>query len=70
MKALQIALKPRYVRMDELVCNRGLDHLALKIFRHLDRSDLVSCLQVSKAWNEFISNDFNSDLGQLNQKIN
>ena len=54
---LHQALKPRYVRLDDLVQNRGLQHLALKIFRKLDYKSLANCRLVSKDWKEFIDSD-------------
>ena len=35
MQKLHEALKPRYVRLDELVNNNGLKHVALHIFKKL-----------------------------------
>ena len=44
------ALKSRYFRMNELVCNPGLDHLALQILGFLDAKSLANCRVVSKSW--------------------
>ena len=44
------ALKSCYFRMDELVCNPGLDHLALQILAYLDAKSLANCRVVSKSW--------------------
>ena len=52
MNDLQAALKSRYVRMDELVCNPGLEHLAEEIFSYLEPNDLMNCCLVSKSWKE------------------
>ena len=57
MEKLHVALKPRYFRMDELVANPGLEHVAQKIFQLLDREDLKNCQLVSKAWRDCIRND-------------
>ena len=54
MKSLQKALKPRYVRLDELVQNRGLQHLARYIFQYLNYQSLAHCRLVSKDWKDFI----------------
>ena len=53
---LHQALKPRYVRLDELIKNRGLQHLARSIFWYLDYSSLASCRLVSKSCKDFIDN--------------
>ena len=57
MEKLQIALKPRFFRMNDLILNEGLKHLALKILNMLDRNDLKNCQLVSKSWRELILND-------------
>ena len=57
MKKLHEALKPRYVRLDELVNNNGLKHVALQIFKKLSPEDLGNCRLVSKDWKECIDND-------------
>ena len=51
------ALKPRYVRLDELVLNPGLEHIALNIFQHLDLLTLSICRRVSSNWKKCIDND-------------
>ena len=51
------ALKPRYVRLDELVRNSGLQHIAQNIFQHLDLPTLSRCRQVSSSWKICIDND-------------
>ena len=51
------ALKPLYVRLDELVLNPGLEHIALNIFQHLDLPTLSRCRQVSSNWKKCIDND-------------
>ena len=57
---LHKALKPRYVRLDELIQNRGLQHLARTIFWYLDYSSLASCRLVSKSCKVFIDNHFDT----------
>ena len=57
MQKLHEALKPRYVRLDELVNNNGLKHVALHIFKKLCPKDLGNCRLVSKGWQECIDND-------------
>ena len=57
MQKLHEALKPRYVRLDELVNNTGLKHVALLIFKKLSPEDLGNCRLVSKGWKECIDND-------------
>ena len=49
--------KSRYIRLDELVCNPGLEHVALQIFKNLDRKSLGSCRCVSKGWKACIDDD-------------
>ena len=49
--------KQEYIRLDELVCNPGLEHVALQIFKNLDRKSLGSCRSVSKGWKACIDND-------------
>ena len=48
------ALKPRYFRMDELVRNEGLSHLAEQVIFLLDFKTIGQCRLVSKAWKKFI----------------
>ena len=50
-------LKSRFVRMDDLVHNSGLQHIATKIFKNLDIKTLGNCRAVSKGWKSFIDND-------------
>ena len=50
-------LKSRFVRMDDLVHNFGLQHIATKIFKNLDIKTLGNCRAVSKGWKSFIDND-------------
>ena len=57
MLKLQLALKPRFVRLDNLVCNSGLVHVAYKIFGYLDLKSLRNCRLVSKAWKDCIEDD-------------
>ena len=57
MQKLHEALKPRFVRLDELVNNNGLKHVALHIFKKLSPKDLGNCRLVSKGWQECIDND-------------
>ena len=54
---LQAALDTSYVRLDELVQNRGLQHVALSIFKYLDLPSLANCRLVSKGWKECIDGD-------------
>ena len=49
--------KQEYIRLDELVCNPGLEHVALQIFKNLDRKSLGSCRSVSKGWKACIDDD-------------
>ena len=67
MEYLHKALKPRYVRLDDLVLNRGLQHLARYIFKHLNYQSLANCRLVSKDWKEFI--DFHCDNLFANWKL-
>ena len=48
------ALKSRYFQMDQLVCNPGLEHLALMIFSYVDVKSLAQCRAVSKSWTDCI----------------
>ena len=48
VKAIHEDLKSRYFRLDELVHNPGLQHIALLIFKNLDAQSLGSCRAVSK----------------------
>ena len=57
MLKLQLSLKPRFVRLDNLVCNSGLVHVAYKIFGYLDLKSLRNCRLVSKAWKECVEDD-------------
>ena len=57
MFKLQLSLKPRFVRLDDLVCNSGLVHVAYKIFGYLDLKSLRNCRLVSKAWKDCIEDD-------------
>ena len=50
-------LRTRYVRLDELVHNPGLEHIALHIFKYLDPKSVGQCRAVSKGWKSFIDND-------------
>ena len=56
MENLHVALKPRYVRLDELVLNPGLQHVAIYIFKKLDPKSLANCRLVSKKWKDCIDN--------------
>ena len=56
MENLHEALKPRYVRLDELVTNPGLQHVALYIFKKLDPKTLGNCRLVSREWKNCIDN--------------
>lgn len=54
IKELHGALKSRYVRLDELVDNPGLRHVAWYIFKKLDPKSLGNCRLVSKRWKDCI----------------
>ena len=41
-------------KMDKLIRNEGLQHLAQKIFQPLDLQSLQNCRVVCKAWQRFI----------------
>ena len=49
--------KPQFFRLDELVHNSGLKHIALQIFSELDPKSHVNCRMVSKGWKDCIDND-------------
>ena len=57
MHKLQVALKPRIFRMDDLVGNPGLKHIALQIFKGLDLKSHGNCRLVSKKWKDCIDNN-------------
>ena len=46
-----------YVKLDDLVHNPGLEHIAAQIFKYLDPKSLGQCRAVSKGWKFFIDND-------------
>ena len=46
-----------YVKLDDLVHNPGLEHIAAQIFKYLDPKSLGQCRAVSKGWKSFIDND-------------
>ena len=46
--------KPQFFRLDELVHNSGLKHIALQIFSELDPKSHVNCRMVSKGWKDCI----------------
>ena len=54
INSLQNALKLRYFRMNELICNPGQEHLAHEIFSYLNPEDLINCSMVSKSWNKSV----------------
>ena len=56
MEKLQVALRPRFVRLGDLVCNPGLKHIALQIFKGLDPKSHGNCRLVSKEWKDCIDN--------------
>ena len=56
-KAMEQIQEPRFVRLDELVRNPGLQHIALKIFRNLGMRSLENCRMVSKEWRNCIDSD-------------
>ena len=45
-----------YVKLDELIHNRGLEHIASHIFKYLDPKSLGQCRAVSKGWKLLIDN--------------
>ena len=57
MEQIHDDLRTRYVRLDELVHNPGLEHIALHIFKYLDPKSLGQCRAVSKGWKSLIDND-------------
>ena len=57
MKDIQNDLRTRFVRLDELVHNPGLGHIARHIFNFFDIKTLGKCRQVSRGWKSFIDND-------------
>ena len=57
MEQIQDDLRTRYVRLDELVHNPGLEHIALHIFKYLDPKSVGQCRAVSKGWKSLIDND-------------
>ena len=46
-----------YVKLDELIHNPGLEHIAAQIFKYLDPKSLGQCRAVSKGWKSLIDND-------------
>ena len=46
-----------YVKLDELIHNPGLEHIASHIFKYLDPKSLGQCRAVSTGWKSFIDND-------------
>ena len=54
IKKVHEALKPRYFRMDELVHNKGLQHIPEQIFALLDFETVGQCRLVSKPWKKLI----------------
>ena len=59
MEQIQDDLRPRYVKLDELVHNPGLEHIALQVFKYLDPKSLAQCRAVSKGWKLCIDNHEN-----------
>ena len=57
MEQIHDDLRPRYVKLDELVTNPGLEHIALHIFKYLDPKSVGQCRAVSKGWKSLIDND-------------
>ena len=57
MEEIQGDLRPRYVRLDELIHNSGLEHIARQIFKYLDPKSVGQCRVVSTGWKSFIDND-------------
>ena len=54
MEQIQDDLRPRYVRLDELIRNPGREHVARHIFKHLDPKSLGQCRAVSTGWKPLI----------------
>ena len=52
-----IEVNSLYFPMDKLICNRGLSHIAVKIFKELENKSLANCRLVSKAWRDCIDSD-------------
>ena len=59
MEQIQDDLRLRYVKLDELVHNPGLEHIALQVFKYLDPKSLAQCRAVSKGWKLCIDNHEN-----------
>lgn len=57
MEDIQSDLRLRFVRLDDLVHNPGLEHIAKQIFKYLCLKYLGRCRAVSKGWKSFIDND-------------
>ena len=57
MEQIQEDLRPRYVRLDELIHNPGLQHIATHVFKYLDPKSVGQCRAVSNGWKSFIDND-------------
>ena len=57
MKRLQSALQLRIFKMNSLITNPGLQHLAIRIFAKLNIQDLKHCRIVCKLWKDMIEND-------------
>ena len=43
--------------LDNLICNPGLDHILIEIFRNLKAVDMINCRLISKRFTEFIDNN-------------
>ena len=56
-KRLKQAMEQIIVRLNELVHNSGLKHIALQIFNELDPKSHGNCRLVSKEWKNCIDND-------------
>ena len=57
MENLHESLKNRHFRIEKLIQNPGLQHIALSIFKELDPKSLGNCRLVSKEWKACIDQD-------------
>ena len=40
--------------MDQITKNKGLQHIAEEIFKHLDKENLMNCQKVSQSWKDIL----------------
>merc|ERR1712004_313961 len=57
IEKLHESLKKRHFRIEKLIQNPGLQHIALSIFKELDPKSLANCRVVSKEWKACIDQD-------------